>query len=127
MVDSMYAGKKSRNSVVIIAAIVSPVVSILLLTLLVLWIIFEKKRRKFNPVPVPEESGMAKKLTVSYLLLSSLLCSIFESANIFYSAVEISRVEFLQFDFDTIVAATNNFRDYNKLGEGGFGEVYKVL
>jgi hypothetical protein len=44
-----------------------------------------------------------------------------------FSAVEISRVEFLQFDFDTIEAATNNFCDDNKLGEGGFGEVYKVL
>ncbi|KAK2404914.1 cysteine-rich receptor protein kinase [Trifolium repens] len=39
--------------------------------------------------------------------------------------VEISRVEFLQFDFETIEAATNNFCDDNKLGEGGFGEVYK--
>jgi hypothetical protein len=46
---------------------------------------------------------------------------------LFFSAVEISRVEFLQFDFDTIEAATNNFCDDNKLGEGGFGEVYKVL
>ncbi|KAL5070165.1 hypothetical protein RYX36_021052 [Vicia faba] len=89
--------KKSRNSTVIIVAIVSPIVIILLLTLIVLWIISEKKIRKFNPVPVPEES------------------------------VEISRVEFLQFDFDTIVAATNNFSENNKLGEGGFGEVYKGM
>lgn len=46
---------------------------------------------------------------------------------IFFPAVEISRVEFLQFDFDTIAAATNNFSGDNKLGEGGFGEVYKVF
>ncbi|KAF3451650.1 hypothetical protein FNV43_RR07745 [Rhamnella rubrinervis] len=31
----------------------------------------------------------------------------------------------LQFDFRTIQAATSNFSDNNKLGEGGFGEVYK--
>lgn len=42
-------------------------------------------------------------------------------------SVEISRQEFLQFDFDTIVEATNNFSDDNKLGEGGFGEVYKGM
>ncbi|KAJ1423780.1 Serine-threonine/tyrosine-protein kinase, catalytic domain [Sesbania bispinosa] len=41
-------------------------------------------------------------------------------------SVQISRVdECLQFDFGTIVEATNNFCDDNKLGEGGFGEVYK--
>ncbi|XP_020966866.1 putative receptor-like protein kinase At4g00960 isoform X2 [Arachis ipaensis] len=39
--------------------------------------------------------------------------------------VQISSVEFLQFDVDTIIEATNNFSGGNKLGEGGFGEVYK--
>ncbi|XP_010678975.2 cysteine-rich receptor-like protein kinase 44 [Beta vulgaris subsp. vulgaris] len=33
----------------------------------------------------------------------------------------------LQFDLQTIRAATNNFLANNKLGEGGFGEVYKGL
>ncbi|GAY64755.1 hypothetical protein CUMW_235860 [Citrus unshiu] len=31
------------------------------------------------------------------------------------------------FDFQTIVAATNNFSLINKIGEGGFGPVYKVI
>ena len=35
-------------------------------------------------------------------------------------------MESLQFDLSTIEAATNNFSDENKLGEGGFGPVYKV-
>ena len=30
------------------------------------------------------------------------------------------------FDLETVVAATNNFSGENKLGEGGFGPVYKV-
>ena len=30
------------------------------------------------------------------------------------------------FDFTTIAMATNDFAQYNKLGEGGFGPVYKV-
>ncbi|XP_028112961.1 putative cysteine-rich receptor-like protein kinase 31 [Camellia sinensis] len=37
---------------------------------------------------------------------------------------EISTVESLQYDFETISVATNNFSDANKLGQGGFGVVY---
>ncbi|KAK3431907.1 hypothetical protein EUGRSUZ_E03031 [Eucalyptus grandis] len=37
---------------------------------------------------------------------------------------EISTVESLQFDFGTIRAATDNFSDSRKLGQGGFGAVY---
>ena len=48
-----------------------------------------------------------------------------------YSSVDtndqISVVECLQFDFDKIKVATQNFFDANKLGEGGFGVVYKVM
>ena len=30
------------------------------------------------------------------------------------------------FDLTTIIQGTDNFASYNKLGEGGFGPVYKV-
>ncbi|KAF5184957.1 Cysteine-rich receptor-like protein kinase, partial [Thalictrum thalictroides] len=40
-------------------------------------------------------------------------------------ADDISTVESLQFNFATVEAATENFSDDNKLGEGGFGAVYK--
>ncbi|KAG4124052.1 hypothetical protein ERO13_D10G016500v2 [Gossypium hirsutum] len=40
---------------------------------------------------------------------------------------DITTVEALQYDFATIEAATNKFSDSNKLGEGGFGEVYKGI
>ena len=39
---------------------------------------------------------------------------------------EMVTVESLQFDFSTLEAATNNFSADNKLGEGGFGGVFKV-
>lgn len=39
---------------------------------------------------------------------------------------ETKLVESLQFNFDTIRDATNDFCDSNKLGRGGFGVVYKV-
>ncbi|CAA3016572.1 putative receptor-like protein kinase At4g00960 [Olea europaea var. sylvestris] len=38
---------------------------------------------------------------------------------------DISTVESLQYDFGTIRVATNNFSEANKLGQGGFGVVYK--
>ncbi|XP_026439129.1 putative receptor-like protein kinase At4g00960 [Papaver somniferum] len=38
---------------------------------------------------------------------------------------EIQSAESLQFKFSIISAATQNFSDANKLGEGGFGTVYK--
>ncbi|KAJ6364032.1 hypothetical protein OIU76_029051 [Salix suchowensis] len=39
---------------------------------------------------------------------------------------EMATVESLQFDLSTLETATDNFSAANKLGEGGFGEVYKV-
>ncbi|PRQ31244.1 putative protein kinase RLK-Pelle-DLSV family [Rosa chinensis] len=38
---------------------------------------------------------------------------------------EISLVESLQYDFEDIRSATDDFSDENKLGQGGFGVVYK--
>nr|GMD30924.1 putative receptor-like protein kinase At4g00960 [Ipomoea batatas] len=38
---------------------------------------------------------------------------------------EISPVESLEYDFNTIQNATNNFSEINKIGEGGFGAIYK--
>ncbi|CAL5397490.1 unnamed protein product [Camellia sinensis] len=40
-------------------------------------------------------------------------------------ADEISGAESLRYDFSTIKDATDNFSDSNKLGQGGFGPVYK--
>jgi hypothetical protein len=39
---------------------------------------------------------------------------------------DIEIAESLQFNFDTIGVATNNFSEANKLGHGGFGVVYQV-
>ncbi|XP_026432548.1 putative receptor-like protein kinase At4g00960 isoform X2 [Papaver somniferum] len=38
---------------------------------------------------------------------------------------QIPSSESLQFHFSTVIAATDNFSEANKLGEGGFGSVYK--
>ena len=39
---------------------------------------------------------------------------------------EATQVESLLFDLSTLRVATVNFSEENKLGEGGFGAVYKV-
>ncbi|KAG4182828.1 hypothetical protein ERO13_A09G070100v2 [Gossypium hirsutum] len=38
---------------------------------------------------------------------------------------EMSAADSLQFGFDSVLVATDNFSDANKLGQGGFGAVYK--
>ncbi|TYI59211.1 hypothetical protein E1A91_D10G019000v1 [Gossypium mustelinum] len=40
---------------------------------------------------------------------------------------DITTIDSLQYDYATIEAATDKFSDANKLGEGGFGEVYKGI
>lgn len=45
----------------------------------------------------------------------------------FLAAVdEVIKADSLQLDFASVQAATSNFSDGNKLGQGGFGAVYKV-
>lgn len=39
---------------------------------------------------------------------------------------EVKDIESLKYTFSTVRASTNYFYEDNKLGEGGFGAVYKV-
>ena len=42
------------------------------------------------------------------------------------SNFEDAEIELPLYDLDTLIAATDDFSAENKLGEGGFGPVYKV-
>lgn len=71
-------------------------------------------------------------ITVSILLFVVGCCFLRLRAKNRYSAAkedsvvnEMTTVESLQFDFKTIEAATNKFSEENRLGEGGFGAVFK--
>ncbi|XVE51177.1 hypothetical protein DITRI_Ditri02bG0018500 [Diplodiscus trichospermus] len=86
---------KSRNSGPIIIAIVAPISVSVLLFFVGCCLLKRRARKKYEAVQV-ENAGN-----------------------------DISTMESLQFDFSTIEVATNKFADSNKLGEGGFGEVYK--
>uniref|UniRef100_A0A2N9F8P8 Cysteine-rich receptor-like protein kinase 25 n=1 Tax=Fagus sylvatica TaxID=28930 RepID=A0A2N9F8P8_FAGSY len=70
-------------------------------------------------------------IAVSVLLLSMLYCCHSRKRRKKYKAKEenaaneITTLESLIFDLAKLKAATNKFSDDNKLGKGGFGEVYK--
>ncbi|XP_028788543.1 cysteine-rich receptor-like protein kinase 25 [Neltuma alba] len=87
---------KTRISVAVVLAIVAPITTVLLLFLLLCWLGTRRASKKHILVPPAEEND-----------------------------VEISSVEHVQFDLETVRLATNNFSHENKLGEGGFGEVFK--
>ncbi|XP_019089322.1 PREDICTED: putative cysteine-rich receptor-like protein kinase 16 isoform X1 [Camelina sativa] len=65
---------------------------------------------------------------VASVLLALGFCILYRRRKTYHEfAIEndITRSGIVQFDFNTIEAATNNFHKSNKLGHGGFGEVYK--
>ncbi|KAB2079274.1 hypothetical protein ES319_A06G220900v1 [Gossypium barbadense] len=90
--------------------------------------ILSGKSKKTLPIII----AIIAPIAVSVLLLLLGCCLLKRRARRKYKAVEeenakddISTIESLQYDFSTIEVATNNFSNSNKLGEGGFGEVYK--
>ncbi|KAL5578998.1 hypothetical protein UlMin_011440 [Ulmus minor] len=91
--------EKSKGSSVTIVAIVVPIAFCLILLSLGYCLFTRKAKKKYDHVNQNQKN-------------------IDQNDN-------ITITESLQFDFATIEAATNKFFDDNKLGEGGFGEVYK--
>ncbi|KAH8512052.1 hypothetical protein H0E87_009300 [Populus deltoides] len=87
--------EKGHVSIIVIVAIVIPIA--VSMVLFCMGFSFLRRRARKNRVSLPEKDD----------------------------GDEISTVESLQFDLSSIEAATNNFSPDNKLGEGGFGEVYK--
>ncbi|CAF2130854.1 cysteine-rich receptor-like protein kinase 5 [Brassica napus] len=69
-----------------------------------------------------------------YVLLFIVICSFYvttrlkntyETATADDGGDDITTAGSFQFDFKAVEAATDNFSERNKLGQGGFGEVYK--
>ncbi|RXH85996.1 hypothetical protein DVH24_017049 [Malus domestica] len=87
-----------------------------------------------SKTPTSTIVAIAVPISVSVLLFVVGYCCITRRAKYKYNEAaadepsgenDITTVESLQFDFATIQAATSNFSDDHKLGEGGFGQVYK--
>ncbi|KAL6871519.1 hypothetical protein ACP4OV_014348 [Aristida adscensionis] len=101
---SLVNSSKGGNTTLLIVATVIPV-SVLLACFLAcfLWI---RKRRRRGTVSMPTMSMEIEQVLKLW-------------------KVEESDSGFAIYDFDQIADATNNFSDDNKLGQGGFGPVYK--
>ncbi|XP_050153908.1 cysteine-rich receptor-like protein kinase 10 [Malus sylvestris] len=87
-----------------------------------------------SKIPTSTIVAIAVPISVSVLLFVVGYCCITRRARKKYNQAaadepsgenDITTVESLQFDFATIQSATSNFSDDHKLGEGGFGQVYK--
>ncbi|KAL5195001.1 Cysteine-rich receptor-like protein kinase 25 [Glycine soja] len=102
--DSSNSGGGSGISPGTIVAIVVPITVAVLLFIVGIWLLSKRAAKKRNSAQDPKNMSFH-----------------------FLAETEISAVESLRFDFSTIEAATDKFSDANKLGEGGFGEVYKGL
>ncbi|CAM8903389.1 unnamed protein product [Rhodiola kirilowii] len=82
-------------------------------------------------------SGWSNKVRNIIIIIVSTVCFVILTISIFIylrlrkrkekldCVDEIGSADTLQLDFGTIRTATNNFSDDNKLGQGGFGSVYK--
>ncbi|XP_022950178.1 putative receptor-like protein kinase At4g00960 [Cucurbita moschata] len=90
-------GNSSRTIIIVVVSIVSAIILVV-----AIFIILRLRKRKIKRT--------ADKL---------------EGIHIGDTTDEISSVETIQFDFETIKVATNDFSSENKLGQGGFGAVYK--
>ncbi|KAL5578988.1 hypothetical protein UlMin_011430 [Ulmus minor] len=93
--------EKSKGSSVTIVAIIVPIAFCLILLSLGYCLFIRKGKKKYDHVN-QNQKNIDQNVTDN-----------------------ITTTESLQFDFATMEAATNKFFDDNKLGEGGFGEVYK--
>ncbi|KAK9681628.1 hypothetical protein RND81_10G016400 [Saponaria officinalis] len=92
------------------------------------------------PGPVARKSKTSTKVIViiavpiAVLMAASLTTNIYiirkhnknnVVAGVTTGAEDFNAAESLQYDLSTLKSATNNFSNVNKLGEGGFGSVYK--
>ncbi|KAI9198481.1 hypothetical protein LWI28_016643 [Acer negundo] len=91
-----------------------------------------------SPTPSPDPKGKKNRTVIIVVcsVVGSLILMLFIGCGIFfrirktedYENMEgIENGESFQFNFSTIRDATDNFSDANKLGQGGFGVVYKGM
>ncbi|KAK2644306.1 hypothetical protein Ddye_019501 [Dipteronia dyeriana] len=108
---ALYAKNGSLRKKEIVAIVISSSVAMLLLVGLVYWFFRRKLKGK-------SKSGDFKFSYTSSTFLDGSLSGKDQDGN-------RRNTDLPLFDFSTIAAATNNFCIENKLGEGGFGSVYK--
>ncbi|KAG7964091.1 hypothetical protein I3843_09G150600 [Carya illinoinensis] len=117
---SASSGKGSDRTKHIITIVSITVVIVILLSGLA--ICFVWKRNRFQRIRKGKTQSKGLRERSQVFLLNEAVIS---SKNEYSSESNIDDLELPLFDFVTVVMATEHFSDKNKLGEGGFGSVYK--
>ena len=126
------AGKGGISSKTIVIIVVPTVVSVVIFSILCYCFICRSARKKYDTIEAEKGKILVPNLNDPLFLVTVMVFTITINVQwlkpFFFCAVEsnITTEQSLQFDLATIQAATNNFSDHNKIGEGGFGAVYKV-
>ncbi|XP_022573444.1 putative cysteine-rich receptor-like protein kinase 20 [Brassica napus] len=120
-IPSPRLGEGGRSTVVIIIAVVVPVAAVFLLFVAVFLVRAKKTRTVYETEPLAQGTRLFSND------LNIQLCSYLNSAVEIVSIGndDITASGSLQFEFKAIEAATDKFSLSNKLGQGGFGQVYK--
>ncbi|VVB11965.1 unnamed protein product [Arabis nemorensis] len=90
---------KGGNSNVLAVAIVVPIIVLVLLCIAGYWFLAKRTKKTYDTAPVFDGKDSIPD--------------------------DRTTIESLQLDYRTIQAATNDYSGQNKIGQGGFGEVYK--
>ncbi|CAI9292656.1 unnamed protein product [Lactuca saligna] len=110
----------SNNKVVKLVGITIGV-CVVLIFLIILFHLMRKKLQRLkkleSDIPAPE------KRVKDFTLKDGVVVS---NKRDYYGETKTDELELPLFDFMTLVMATNNFSNSSKLGQGGFGCVYKV-
>ncbi|CDY41242.1 BnaA01g12970D [Brassica napus] len=105
--------EKSISTGTIVAIVIVPII------LLALGFGIWRKRKSYKAFTTESE------FPYGYFSAAKRLTKTYNTAPPDNAGDDISTSGSLQFDFKAIEAATSNFHNTNKLGHGGFGEVYK--
>ncbi|KAG2685167.1 hypothetical protein I3843_10G107900 [Carya illinoinensis] len=116
--DSGHGSDKTKQIIMVIGITVSIVILLSGLT-----VFFVRKRKGLQMIwKEKTERRKGPRERSQDLLLNEVVIS---SKKEYSSESNIDDLELPLFDFSTLAMATNNFSDENKLGQGGFGSVYK--
>ncbi|KAM3251840.1 hypothetical protein P3L10_005910 [Capsicum annuum] len=120
--DDKTAPTGNDNKVRLVIIVIVPTITVVILTVCIIVVIMKKRKRKL----VDRFQGMLNFLKNCRFHYIHIICYYY-----FFGEGtlrdDISDVESLQYDFSTIRAATDNFSNAKKLGQGGFGPVYKGM
>nr|POE74097.1 cysteine-rich repeat secretory protein 38 [Quercus suber] len=113
-------GKKTTKIIIITISSIASIAdcsscsSLRFLVLFILWQEETRTRDRETGQKIPLRNNLARSLSM-HLMDNSM-----------HARDDDDSGEMHYFDLTTILTATNNFSDVNKLGEGGFGPVYKI-